>query len=85
LSFAGRLSITKYALPTDQQSKEVRSIMRSTATIAIAVTERQAGTVEPLTDLWSNVSARFLRFIEKLPERYEDVDPEVFKRVPVPI
>ena len=59
--------------------------MRSAATIAIAVTERQAGTVEPLTDLWSDVSARFFRFIEKLPDGYEGVDPEVFKRVSVPI
>jgi hypothetical protein len=36
-------------------------------------------------EFWSQVSAGFYRFLEQMPEGYEDVDPEVFKRVPVPI
>ena len=38
-----------------------------------------------LLGLWQQLSASFYRFLEELPERSEDVDPEVFKRVPVPI
>jgi hypothetical protein len=57
----------------------------SAATIAIAVGERYARSASPLTGLSFRLRARFYKFLEKLPERYPDVDPEVFKRVPVPI
>ena len=59
--------------------------MSTTASLAIAGSERHAGSLETLTDFWSQVSARFYRFLEQMPDAYEDVDPEVFKRVPVPV
>jgi hypothetical protein len=57
----------------------------SAATITIAVGERYARPSWPLTNVGSRLKARFFRFLEKLPEQYEDVDLEVFKRVPTPI
>ena len=46
---------------------------------------RGAAVIVLVLDFWSQVSVRFYRFLEMLPEGHEDVDPEVFKRVPVPI
>jgi hypothetical protein len=40
---------------------------------------------ESLTGLWAQLAAGFYRFVEKLPDDCEDVDPQVFKRVPVPV
>jgi hypothetical protein len=59
--------------------------MSTTASLAIAGSERHTGGLDPLTEFWSQVSARFYRFLEQMPDGYEDVDPEVFKRVPFPI
>jgi hypothetical protein len=69
----------------NQRNYHVRLIMSATASLAIAGSERDRRSLEPLTDFWSRVSARFYRFFEQVPYGYEDVDPEVFKRVPVPI
>jgi hypothetical protein len=60
-------------------------MIMSAATIAVAVPGRHAIKRRPLEGLHSRLLSRFYRFLEELPERYEDVDPEVFKRVPVPI
>jgi hypothetical protein len=57
----------------------------SAATITMPVGERYATPQRQLTGLGSRLRARFYRFLEKLPERHEDVDPEVFRRVPAPI
>jgi hypothetical protein len=57
----------------------------STATISIATSERHTATVRLLARLGSRLSEAFYRFLEKLPEQRQDVDLEVFKRVPVPI
>lgn len=43
------------------------------------------GTVDSPARFWSDVSARFYRFLEKLPEHHDDIDVEVLKRVPVPV
>ena len=37
------------------------------------------------TRFWSEVTARFYRFLENLPEHHDDIDVDVFKRVPVPV
>ena len=60
-------------------------MIMSTATIGIAASERQAATVRLLARLGSRLSEAFHGFLEQLPERRQDVDLEVFKRVPVPI
>jgi hypothetical protein len=58
----------------------------STATsLAVAAVARHDRPSETLAGLRAQLRDRFYRFLEKLPERYEAVDPEVFKRVPVPI
>ena len=57
----------------------------STATIGIAASERHAATARLLAGLGSRLSEAFLRFLEQLPKQRQDVDLEVFKRVPVPI
>jgi hypothetical protein len=57
----------------------------SAATIAIPAGERYERPHQPLSALLRSLRARFYRFLENLPERYPDVDPEVLKRVPVPI
>jgi hypothetical protein len=57
----------------------------SAATITIAVGERHARPHVPLANVGSRLKARLYRFLGKLPERFEDVDPEVFKRVPTPV
>jgi len=57
----------------------------SAATITIAVGEGYATPQRQWTGLRSRLRARFYRFLEKLPERHEDIDPEVFRRVPAPI
>ena len=57
----------------------------STATIGIAAGERHASTVRLLARLRSRLSEAFYRFLEQLAEQRQDVDLEVFKRVPVPI
>jgi hypothetical protein len=58
-------------------------IMSSIVSAAVAASSRSP--LESMTDFWAGLSARFYRFLEELPERSEDVDPEVFKRVPVPV
>jgi hypothetical protein len=59
--------------------------MSTSASLAIGSSERHTDRLEPLTEFWSQVSARLCQFLEEMPEGYEDVDPEVFKRVPTPI
>jgi hypothetical protein len=59
--------------------------MSTSASLAIGGSERHADRLGRLMELWSQVSARFYRLLEEMPEGYEDVDPEVFKRVPIPI
>jgi hypothetical protein len=68
-----------------QIEQPLKCIMSTTASIAIGRTERHSEAVAPLTGLWHQLRARFHRFLEELPEKYEDVDPEVLKRVRVPI
>ena len=58
-------------------------VMSSTA--RAAVTASIQSPFESMTGLWARLLASFCRFLEELPERYEDVDPEVFKRVPAPV
>ena len=43
-----------------------------------------AGSAAP-AQIWSQFSARFWKFLEKLPEHHEDIDFKAPKRVPVPI
>jgi hypothetical protein len=59
--------------------------MRTAATLAIAADDRYASPTKPLVEFSLQLRERFFRFLRELPERYEDVDPEVFKRMPVPI
>jgi hypothetical protein len=58
-------------------------IMNSTARVAVAAPSRNS--LESLTGFWAQLSARFYRFLEALPDRCDDVDLQVFKRVPVPV
>jgi hypothetical protein len=51
----------------------------------VAVTAPHDSFLKPLTGLRARLRSKFYRFIHELPERYEPVDPEVLKRVPVPI
>lgn len=51
----------------------------------VAITEGHIGIIEPPRGLWSQLRAGFHRFLEQLPEKYEDVDLDILKRVPVPI
>jgi len=60
-------------------------MIMSTATIGIAASERHAATARLLARLGSRLSEAFYRFLEQLPKQRQDVDLEVFKRVPVPI
>jgi hypothetical protein len=53
----------------------------SAATIAVT----HATPSRSLTDIGSQLRVTFYRFLEKLPERHKDIDPDVLKRVPVPI
>ena len=46
---------------------------------------RVACVVDAPSRVWSAVSARFYRFLENLPEHYDDLDVEMLKRVPVPV
>ena len=57
----------------------------SPATITIAVGDHYATPQRQWTSLASRLRTRFYRFLEKLPERHEDIDLEAFKRVPAPI
>jgi hypothetical protein len=61
---------------------QVRSIMSTAASSAVAVGNRHD---KPLADVRVRLRAKFYRFLRELPERYDPVDPEVLKRVPVPI
>jgi len=63
----------------------VRSIMTTAATIGITAGDRYASPLKPLVKLSLRLRERFFRFLREVPEGHEDVDPEVFKRVPVPI
>jgi hypothetical protein len=56
-------------------------IMSSIAQVAVAAPSLS----ESLTGLWAQLAAGFYRFVEKLPDHSEEVDPQVFKRVPVPV
>jgi hypothetical protein len=62
----------------------VRWIMSSLATAAIAAPV-SLGVRNAFAEIRSDLLARFYRFLNNLPERFDDVDPEVFKRVPVPV
>ena len=55
----------------------------STATVAVAAGHDRP--LKPLAGLRAQLRAKFYRFLHELPERYEPVDAEVLKRVPVPI
>jgi len=55
----------------------------STATVAVA--DGHDKLFKPLGGLRAQLRAKFYRFLHELPDRYEPVDPEVLKRVPVPI
>jgi hypothetical protein len=58
----------------------------STATaVAVAVAARYDGPLAPLASLRAQLRTKLYRFLHELPDHYEPVDPEVFKRVPVPI
>ena len=59
--------------------------MSAIANLATAPSKPHAAVIDLVSDFWSQVSVRFYRFLEILPEGHGDVDPEVFKRVPVPI
>jgi hypothetical protein len=60
-------------------------MIMSTSTIAIAPGKQQARSSRPLAGLRTRLRARFYKFLEQLPEHYQDVDPEVLKRVTAPI
>lgn len=55
--------------------------MSIATSLPVAVAVRQDRPLRPLAALWG----KFYRFLNQLPDRYEPVDPEVLKRVPVPI
>ena len=60
----------------------------STATtfaVAVAVAAPHARPHKSLAGLRELLRTKFYRFLQELPERYEPVDPEVLKRVPVAI
>jgi len=57
----------------------------SATTIAIASGKQHARSSRPLASLGTRLRARFYKFLEQLPEHYQDVDLEVLKRVPAPI
>jgi hypothetical protein len=57
----------------------------SAATIAIAPGKQHARFSRPLPGFRTRLRARFYKFLEQLPEHYQDIDPEVLKRVPAPI
>ena len=66
-------------------SLEVRSIMSTPTTSVVAVRARQDRLLSPLAGLGAHLRRKFYRFLRELPDRYEPVDPEVLKRVPVPV
>jgi len=53
--------------------------------VAVAVAAPHARPHKSLAGLRALLRTKFYRFLQELPERYEPVDPEVLKRVPVPI
>jgi hypothetical protein len=59
--------------------------MSTPTTLAVAVAARHDGRLGLLDGLGAQLRSKFYRFLLQLPERYEPVDPEVLKRVPVPI
>jgi len=59
--------------------------MSTARSFAVAVVARHDRANNVLAGLGAQLRARFYRFLQELPERYEPVDPEVFKRIPVPI
>jgi len=59
--------------------------MSAIANLATPLAGPHAAVIDLVSDFWSQVSVRFYRFLKMLPEGHKDVDPEVFKRVPVPI
>jgi hypothetical protein len=77
-SIVGWLADTTYGV----QHRRVRSNMSAVIVLASGLPTR---TRDPLARLSSHLRAKFFRFLEQLPERHDDVDLEVFKRVPAPI
>jgi len=59
--------------------------MSTARSFAVAVVARHDRANNVLAGLGAQLRARFYRFLQELPERYEPVDPEIFKRIPVPI
>lgn len=59
--------------------------MSTAPSFAVAVAARHEGALRPLAALSARLRTKFYRFLHELPERYEPVDPDVLKRVPVPI
>jgi hypothetical protein len=57
----------------------------SAATIAIASGKQHARSSRPSANHRTRLRASFYKFLEQLPEHYQDIDPEVLKRVPAPI
>jgi len=66
---------------------QVRSIMSmsTAASKAAVLASPHNGLLQALAGLYLRLRAKFYRFLRELPERYDPVDPEVLKRVPVPI
>jgi hypothetical protein len=59
--------------------------MSTATTFAVTVAAPLERPHRPLAGLRELLRTKFYRFLQELPERYEPVDPEVLKRVPVPI
>jgi hypothetical protein len=59
--------------------------MSTAATLAITAGDRYASPIKPVVEFALRLREKFFRFLRELPEGHEDVDPEVLKRVPVPI
>ena len=60
-------------------------IMSTATSFAVAAAAPHARSDKVLAGLWARLRTKFYRFLHELPDRYEPVDPEVLKRVPVPI
>jgi len=57
--------------------------MSTITSFAVAATADRP--LKPLAGRRAHLARKFYRFLNQLPERYEPVDPEVLKRVPVPV
>ena len=54
----------------------------ATAAVAVPVSPSARGAFAAYL---SGIAARFYRFLNNLPERFDEVDPEFFKHVPVTV